>query len=97
MEAKKINPKNLKSNAREIVREVMANRGYTQTELAKKAGLQGQTNVTGMLNRGKSISVEHLVLLLNTMGMELVIRDANNKKGQEWIIENEMLEGSEEG
>lgn len=78
--------------AKKILKELISIRRWSQETLAKKAGLKAQTNVTGILNRGKTMSVENLLLLAGTMGCEVVVRDTMGS-GQEWVITSEKEEG----
>lgn len=77
--------------AKKILKELLSIRRWSQEQLAKKAGLKAQTNVTGILNRGKTMSVENLLLLAGTMGCEVVVRDTMGS-GQEWVITSEREE-----
>ena len=77
--------------AKKILKELLSIRRWSQEQLAKKAGLKAQTNVTGILNRGKTMSVENLLLLAGTMGCEVVVRDTMGS-GQEWVITSEKEE-----
>lgn len=65
--------------AKDAIREIMADVGYSQSKLAAECGMKGQTNITGILNRGSSLRVDVLEQLVNAMGYEVVIR----KKGEE--------------
>ena len=60
-------------NEKEIIREIMSLKGYTQTLVAEKAGLKRQSNMSEML-RSKNLRVDNLVRLLEAMDCELVIR-----------------------
>ena len=71
--------------AKNILKELISIRKWSQKKLATEAGLKAQTNVTGILNRGKTMTVENLLLLANTMGCEVVIRDKMGS-GTEWIV-----------
>ena len=74
-------------NEKEIVKEVMAMRGWSQATLAKEAGFKQQSNVTGLLNRGASgMRTDNLVKMLNALGCEVVIRDKMGS-GKEWTVE----------
>ena len=74
-------------NEKDIVREIMKKRGWSQSMLAHEAGFAGQTNITGLLNNNKNgIRVDKLYILLKAMGCEIVIRDKMGDK-QEWKIE----------
>lgn len=73
-------------NEKEIVKEVMAMRGWSQATLAKEAGFKAQSNVTGLLNRGESgMRIDNLLKMLNAMGCEIVVRDKMGS-GKEWTV-----------
>ena len=74
-------------NEKEIVKEVMAMRGWSQATLAKEAGFKQQSNVTGLLNRGENgMRIDKLAKMLKAMGCEIVIRDKMGS-GKEWKVE----------
>ena len=52
----------------------MAETKTSQERLAVASGMKGQTNITGILNRGTSMRVDILEQLVSAMGYELVIR-----------------------
>lgn len=73
-------------NEKEVIREVMKMRDWNQAKLAEKAGFRGQSNITGMLNNGKSgMRVDNLYKILRAMGCELIVRDTMGSK-KEWEI-----------
>ncbi len=75
---------------REIIKGILRMKGMTQRELAELAGLKGQNNVAGMLNNSKSgMRVANLVLLLDALNCELIIRDTASEK--EWGVTRETL------
>lgn len=71
--------------ANDIIYATMKTRGINQTMLAEEAGLKRQSNVSEML-RSKSLRVDNFVLLLESMGYELVVRDKNRKNKTEWVV-----------
>ena len=74
-------------NEKEIVKEVMAMRGWSQATLAKEAGFKQQANITGLLNRGENgMRIDKLAKMLNAMGCEIVIRDKMGS-GKEWMVD----------
>lgn len=74
-------------NEKEIIRKAMEIRGINQTMLASMAGLKRQSNVSEML-RGKSLRVDNLVLLLNAMGFDVIVKDRNGSNRENvWKIE----------
>ena len=74
-------------NEKEIVREVMSMRHWSQAQLAKEAVFNSQSNITGLLNNNKNgIRIDNLVKMLSAMGCEVVIRDKMGS-GKEWTVE----------
>lgn len=74
-------------NEKEIVREVMSMRSWSQAQLAKEAGFNSQSNITGLLNNNKNgIRIDNLVKMLSAMGCEVVVRDKMGS-GKEWKVE----------
>lgn len=73
-------------NEKDAVRAAMAARGVNQTMLAEMAGLKRQSNVSEML-RGRSMRVDNLVLLLDALGFDLIVKDRNsNNRENTWKI-----------
>ena len=72
-------------DAKEAIREAMRVCGWSQQRLAEECGMKGQSNVTGVLNRGSSLRVDILLQMANSMGFELVLRDKRGKK--EFVID----------
>jgi len=72
----------------EVAKLVMRISGLTQSDIAKKAGLPGQSTVS-MYLRGKSMRVDSLQMILNTCGYELVARSADGKR-PEFVIGEEL-------
>lgn len=71
---------------KEVIREVMTMRGWSQKKLAEKAGFNSQSNITGLLNNGKNgIRIDNLFKMLSAMGCEIVVRDEMGS-GKEWKI-----------
>ena len=74
-------------NEKEIVKEIMAMRGWSQATLAKEAGFKQQANITGLLNRGENgMRIDKLAKMLSAMGCEIVIRDKMGS-GKEWTVD----------
>lgn len=71
--------------AKEVIKEIMNIRRWSQSKLAEEAGFKSQSNVTGILNRGTSLRVDSLVQMVSAMGCEVVIRDKMGS-GQEWKV-----------
>ena len=60
--------------AKDIIRAIMTEKGLSQEKLAVLCGMKGQTNVTGVLNRGASMRVDMLEQFVHAMGYEIVVR-----------------------
>lgn len=74
-------------NEKQVVREVMKLRGWSQPTLATEAGFNNQSNISGLLNNNKNgIRIDNLFKMLNAMGCEIVVRDKMGSK-KEWIID----------
>lgn len=71
---------------KDVVRELMALRGWSQSKLAYEAGFKSQSNITGLLNNNQNgIRIDNLFRMLDAMGCEIVVRDKMGSK-KEWII-----------
>ena len=75
-------------NEKNVVREVMKLRGWSQQKLADELGFKRQTNVSGLLNNSNSMRVDNLFKLLDAMGCEIVVRDKMGSK-KEWVVDDE--------
>lgn len=67
---------------KEIVKEIMAYRKWSQAKLADEIG-KSQTNVTGYLNRGKNeMRLDVFTEMVEAMGFEVIVKDkmGSNKK-----------------
>lgn len=72
---------------KDVVRELMALRGWSQAKLAAEAGFKSQSNITGLLNNNHNgIRIDNLFRMLDAMGCEIVVRDKMGSK-KEWIID----------
>jgi transcriptional regulator with XRE-family HTH domain len=72
---------------KDVVRELMALRGWSQSKLASEAGFKSQSNITGLLNNNQNgIRIDNLFRMLDAMGCEIVVRDKMGSK-KEWVID----------
>lgn len=71
--------------AKDVVKEIMSLRRWSQNKLAEEAGFKSQSNVTGILNRHSTMKVDSLVQMVEAMGCEVIVRDKMGSK-QEWKI-----------
>ena len=71
---------------KQVVREVMAMRGWSQAKLAEEAGFKSQSNITGLLNNNQNgIRMDNLYKMLNAMGCEIIVRDKMGSN-KEWKV-----------
>ena len=72
---------------KDVVRKLMAMRGWNQPTLAKEAGFKSQSNITGLLNANKKgIRMDNYFTLVRALGCEIVIRDKMGS-GKEFIVD----------
>lgn len=60
-------------DAKQIIRNLMVKTGTSQEKLAKKSGMKSQSNITGILNRCKSLRVDTLEQLIAAMGYKMMV------------------------
>ena len=60
-------------DAKQIIRSILTATGTSQEGLAAQCGMKGQTNITGILNRGTSMRVDKLEQLVSAMGYKIMI------------------------
>ena len=73
-------------NSKDVIREALKMRGWTQTRLNEEMHYKSISTVGGYLNRGDTILVSTLFQLLDKMGFEIIVRDKMGSK-TEWKIE----------
>ena len=72
---------------KDVVREVMKIRKWSQPMLAEKAGFKSQSNITGLLNNNQNgIRMDNLFKMLNAMGCEIWVKDTMGS-GKQWQID----------
>lgn len=77
---------------KEVIREVLALRHWSQATLAQEAGFKSQSNITGLLNvNQKGIRIDNLIRIFRAMGCEIVVRDKMGSK-KEWVIDDAPAE-----
>ena len=69
---------------KEILKEIMKDRGQTNASLAEKCGYSTPSAIRNMLERENGMRVDNLVKLLETMNCSLVIRSDLDDK--EWSL-----------
>ena len=71
---------------KQVVREIMTMRGWSQARLAEESGFKSQSNITGLLNNNQNgIRMDNLYKMLSAMGCEIVVRDKMGSN-KEWKI-----------
>lgn len=60
---------------KELIRELLLSRGMSQEELAKKAGYAHQSGIGNILNRNKTMRIDHLIKLCSAMGYDIAVID----------------------
>lgn len=69
----------------EVIREILAMRGWSQAKLAQECGYKRQSNIAAILTRNTDMKVCNLVELSEAMGFEVIVRDKMGSK-QEYRI-----------
>lgn len=81
---------------KQVIRELMSIRGWSQQKLAEESGFKSYSNIGGLLNHSsKGIRVDNVVRLVEAMGCELVVRDKMGSK-KEWVITTQDSEPATE-
>lgn len=76
-------------NEKDIITAAMKTCGWTQKELAAKAGYNTQSAISNRLG-GKSMRVDTFVKLLSAMGYEVMVQSTSPKKNKnKWIVFND--------
>ncbi len=73
--------------SKEIIRQAMAIRGYTQKMAAEAMGYKGQSGIGQILGRKNGGRLDVFVQLMDALGYEVVVRDKNTKNKAEWVLE----------
>ena len=76
-------------NEKDIITAAMKSCGWTQSELAKKAGYKTQSAISNRIN-GKSLRVDTFVKLLAAMGYKVVVLSTSpNPNKNKWFISDD--------
>lgn len=73
--------------SREVIRQAIAKRGYTQKQAAEAMGYKGQPGIGQMLRRTNGGRLDKFVQLMDSLGYEVVVRDKDTKNGAEWTLD----------
>lgn len=79
-------------NAVAIIREIMSQRGWSQSKLASEVGYKRQSNVAALLTTNTNIKVCNLVELCEAMGYEVVVRDKMGSKTEFRVTDRRAAE-----
>lgn len=77
-------PDEEENTLKDIIRNVMTERGMTNATLAEKCGYNTPSGVSNILGRDSGMRVENLLKIMEAMDCEVVIRSKTDNK--EWII-----------
>ena len=72
-------------NSKNIVKEIMKQRGHTNASLANKLGFATSSGVSERLRGTTEMRVDTLINLLTAMDCELVIRSKVGDK-EKWVV-----------
>ena len=67
---------------KDIIREIMANKGISQSELARDMGYAAQSGIGNMLNGRNSMRVDTFVRLMERLGCEVRVES----EGKSWKV-----------
>lgn len=67
----------MKTNVKEVIKSVIAARGYNQASVAKKAGWSNQSSLSTAITR-ENPSIETVMRILDALEYDLVIHDRNS-------------------
>ena len=67
----------MKTNIKEVLKGLIATRGYNQTAVAKKAGWSNQSSLSTAITR-ENPSMETVIRILDALEYDLVIQDRNS-------------------
>ena len=67
----------MKTNVKEVLKSVIAARGYNQAAVAKKAGWSNQSSLSTAITR-ENPSIETVMRILDALEYDLVIHDRNS-------------------
>lgn len=75
-------------NASELIKTVMAEKGYSNAKLAKKLGYSAPSFVSEKLRRENGMRTDWFAKILNAMDCEIIIKDTIGTK-KTWILSND--------
>ena len=58
---------------KDVIRELLLEGGLSQAELAKKAGYSHQSGIGNILNRNKTMRIDHFVKVCKALGYEVAV------------------------
>lgn len=78
-------------NASELIKAIMAEKGYSNATLAKKLGYSTPSFVSEKLRRENGMRTDWFIKILNAMDCEIIIKDKIGTK-KSWILSDESDE-----
>jgi hypothetical protein len=74
-------------NATELIKAVMAEKGYSAAALAKELGCSTPSFITEKLRRKNGMRTDWLVKMLGAMKCEIIVRDTIGQK-KKWVLDD---------
>lgn len=74
----------MENTIKQIIKLAIANRGYNQAAVAKKAGWKNQSSLSTAINRDNP-SMETVFRILDALEYDIVIKDRNSSN--EWKVD----------
>lgn len=79
---------------KQIIREILSLRRWSQQKLAEESGFKSQSNINGLLNAtSKGIRIDTFLKILDATGCELIVRDKMGSK-KEWVVDTQTASAS---
>lgn len=76
----------MKTNVKQVIKNVISNRNHTQDAVAKKCGWKGQSALSTAINR-ENPSLDTIMRILDALEYDLVVKDRNSSNS--WVITKE--------
>lgn len=74
----------MENTIKQIIKTAIANRGYNQTSVAKKAGWKNQSSLSTAINRDNP-SMDTVFRILDALEYDIIIKDRNSST--EWKVD----------
>jgi lambda repressor-like predicted transcriptional regulator len=74
----------MENTIKQVIKAAIANRGYNQAAVAKKAGWSNQSSLSTAINRDNP-SMETVLRIMDALEYDVIIRDRNS--ANEWKVD----------